>query len=133
MVLFFVSPVAIASLGPGRHVASLGSINGDGSSRERVFVVCRRISVVEPKVLSVRPVHTILMIGTGVMVVFTIAWSVIWLRRIRTRVSLVALLHVVLGVVRINCERRFDQLFLLPGDVAGGQGGIVEWSHVVWS
>ena len=133
VISLFISPVSIARLNPEGQVASLGSIDSDWSSRERVFVIYHRITVVEIEVTTLRHVDTAIPVErTWVMVVFTVSWSITCLRIMR-RMPFVSLLHITLVVSGIDGEISFGACFLLLGDVAGSQCSVVKWGHAIVS
>lgn len=73
------------------------------------------------------------MVGTWVVVVeIVMHWSRMF-RRIGTRIAFVSLLHITLGMSRIDSEKSFASSFLLFGDIACSQSSIVEGSHAVIS
>ena len=142
-VLFsFACLVSFTTLDPERLVTSLRSVNGNRSSGVFVFVFvfvftsvfvsifhCW-IIVVEMEVLIMRPVHIILVVGTGVMTVFALVWRIIC-RKMGSGRFLVALLHIALAVRRINGKTSIASFVLVLREVAGSQGSVVEWSHAL--
>lgn len=125
--IFFGSFALVASLGLRCHVASLWSIDGNWSGRKGVFVIPRRVNVVEElKVRSVRrPGSFMMLIGARARVEFTVTWRRIIGWRIGASKSFDAVFH---GRIGVNFE--ITSLSLL-GDIAGCQCSVVEWSHIV--
>lgn len=80
------------------------------------------------------PVDTILNVGGGVVaVVFAVVRMMIGRRtETGTGISFVVLLRLTVGVSRIDGERSIAcfVLGLVPREIAGSQGGVVERSHV---